>query len=162
MAGKSQGAAAEGEKEFIAPPDPIPEEWVIDAEMLTLEFMNDVMPRLHIDVDKCILCHECEDNCPVKGINVEDDPPRIQAPCIYCWYCMKICPTFAIYADWDSLVAMAPEQYARYRRTLEDAATRGEFRWLIDPDSLDFDMPLYKQREREIESEEKGTKGDLT
>jgi flavodoxin/ferredoxin len=161
IAGRSRGFA-EGEKEFIAPPDPLPEEWALDAEMLTLEFMNDVMPRLHIDMDKCILCHECEDNCPVKGINIEDDPPRIQAPCIYCWYCTKICPTLAIYADWDNLVAMAPEQYARYRKALEDAATRGEFRWLIDPDSLDFDMPLYKQREREIESEEKGTKGDLT
>jgi hypothetical protein len=69
-----------------------------------------------------------------------------------CWYCVKACPTRTIHANWDKLVAMAPEQYARYRKTLDDAATRGEFRWLIDPDTLDFDTPLYKQREHELEN----------
>jgi hypothetical protein len=69
---------------------------------------------------------------------------------VYCWYCAKACPTLAIEADWDMLVATAPANYAEYRKALDEAAARGEFRWLIDPDSLDFDDPLYKQREREI------------
>jgi hypothetical protein len=56
----------------------------------------------------------------------------------------------AIEADWDMLVAMAPENYARYRQALDEAAAKGEFRWLIDPDSLNFEDPLYKQREREL------------
>ena len=146
----------EGQKDLIPTPGPMPEEWEIDAEMLTPEFMNEVMPRLNIDMEKCIQCRECEDNCPVKGIDIDDDPPRIQAPCIYCWYCAKVCPTLAIHADWDELVAMAPEQYARYRKTLDDAAARGEFQWLIDPDSLNFDMPLYKQREQELKNKKKG------
>ena len=46
---------------------------------------------------------------------------------------------------------MAPENYSRYRQALDEAAARGEYRWLIDPDSIDFDDPLYKQRERELE-----------
>ena len=29
---------------------------------------------------------------------------------------------------------------------------RGEFRWLIDPETINCDDPLYKQREREIKS----------
>ncbi len=140
---------AKGESDLVPRLDPVPEEWTTDADMLTLEFLNGVMPRLHIDMEKCINCHECEDNCPVQGIDVEADPPRIQQPCIYCWYCAKICPTLAIGTNWDDLVAMAPDQYARYRQALDNAAKSGRFRWLIDPDSMDLENPLYKQREAE-------------
>ena len=145
---------AEGDSSLIPSPAAVPEEWIRNAGMLTSDFMDQMMPKLRIDMEKCILCHECEENCPVKGIDVEADPPRIQEPCTYCWYCAKICPTLAIEADWDMLVAMAPDNYAQYRKALDDAAARGEFRWLIDPDSINFDDPLYKQREREIAGEE--------
>ncbi len=150
IAARSQ-RIAEGDRTLIPTLEPVPEEWTRNAQMLTPEFLEQTMPRLRIDMEKCIRCHECEDNCPVGGIDVEADPPRIQSPCVYCWYCAKICPTLAIEADWDILVTMAPENYARYRQALDEAAARGEFRWLIDPDSLDFDDPLYKQRERELE-----------
>ena len=145
---------AEGDDSVIPELAAVPEEWVRTAEMLGPETIGQMMPRLSIDMEKCTYCHMCEDNCPVKGIDVEADPPRIQEPCVYCWYCAKICPTLAIEADWDMLVAMAPDNYANYRKALDEAAERGEFRWLIDPDSLDFDDPLYKQRQREIEAEE--------
>ena len=102
--------------------------------------------------EKCAHCQECVENCPVDGIDVEADPPRIQDPCIYCWYCAKICPELAIEADWDGVVSMARQNYARYRKVLDEAAARGEFRWLMDPDSLDFDDPLYKQRERKLKA----------
>jgi flavodoxin/ferredoxin len=141
---------AEGESDLIPEPGPKDPEWTDAAEMLSLEFMGQVMPRMRINEEKCIQCQECVENCPVGGIDVEADPPRIQDPCIYCWYCAKICPEVAIEADWDGAVAMAPQNYARYREVLDEAAARGEFRWLMDPDSLDFDDPLYKQREREI------------
>jgi flavodoxin/ferredoxin len=142
---------AEGESCFAEEPEPVAEEWVQAAAGLTPEFLRQVTPPLHIDPEKCTLCHECESNCPVQGIDVEADPPRIQTSCIYCWNCVKTCPTVAIEADWDALVANAPETYARYRRELDKAAARGEFRWLIDPDTLDFDDPLYKQRQRKLE-----------
>ena len=141
---------AGGEEGLIPEPEPVPEEWVKTANDFSLEFMGMVMPRMRINEEKCIRCGECEENCPVGGIDVEADPPRIQDPCIYCWYCAKICPELAIEADWDGLVAMAPDSYAAYRKALDEAAARGRFRWLIDPDSLDFSDPLYKQREREL------------
>ncbi|UCD56747.1 MAG: EFR1 family ferrodoxin [Candidatus Hydrogenedentota bacterium] len=149
IAARSQ-RIAEGDSSLIPAPGPVPEEWVQNARMLTLEFMDQMMPRLRIDMERCTHCHVCEDNCPVKGIDIEADPPRIQAPCVYCWYCAKTCPVLAIEADWDMLVAMAPENYARYRQALDEAVERGEFRWLIDPDSINLEDPLYKQREREL------------
>jgi Fe-S-cluster-containing hydrogenase component 2 len=103
-------------------------------------------------METCIRCHECEEQCPVDGIDIEAEPPRIQSPCVYCWNCAKICPTLAIEADWDMLVAMAPDNYAQYREALDEAAARGEFRWLVDPGSMNFDDPLYKQRRRELEA----------
>lgn len=145
---------AEGERDLIPEPGQKDQEWTDAADMLSLEFMDQVMPRMSIDEEKCTHCQECVENCPVGGIDVEADPPRIQDPCIYCWYCAKICPELAIEADWDGLVSLAPENYARYRKALDEAAARGEFRWLVDPDSLDLDDPLYKQREREIKGKE--------
>lgn len=45
---------------------------------------------------------------------------------------------------------MAPTLYARNRKDLDEAAARGEFRWLIDPETINYNDPLYKQRERKI------------
>jgi ferredoxin len=148
IAERSRRVAA-GESDLVPEPEAVAEEWVQAAAGLTPEFLRAVMPPLRIDAEKCTLCRECEGNCPVQGIDVEADPPRIQDPCVFCWHCAKTCPTLAIEGDWDPLVANAPETYARYRRELDKAAARGEFRWLVDPDSLDFDDPLYKQRQRE-------------
>jgi ferredoxin len=78
------------------------------------------------------------------------DPPRIQTPCIYCWRCVTICPTLSVEADWEPLVAMAPQNYARYKKELDRVAANGDFRWLIDPESIVFDDPLYKQRQRHV------------
>jgi hypothetical protein len=50
------------------------------------------------------------------------------------------------------LVDMAPDNYARYKQALKDAEARGEFRWLIDPESMNYSDPLYKQREREVKA----------
>ncbi|MGD8892783.1 MAG: 4Fe-4S binding protein [Desulfobacterales bacterium] len=112
------------------------------------------MPKFSINNETCIQCHECEENCPVQGIDIEAEPPRIQDPCIYCWRCVTICPTLSLEADWEPLVAMAPANYARYKKELDKVTARGEFRWLIDPETIVFDDPLYKQRQREIKDKE--------
>ncbi|MGD2151482.1 MAG: 4Fe-4S binding protein [Desulfobacterales bacterium] len=112
------------------------------------------MPKFSINNETCIQCHECEENCPVQGIDIEAEPPRIQDPCIYCWRCVTICPTLSLEADWEPLVAMAPANYARYKKELDKVTARGEFRWLIDPETILFDDPLYKQRQREIKDKE--------
>ncbi|MGQ9720710.1 MAG: EFR1 family ferrodoxin [Candidatus Jordarchaeum sp.] len=143
----------EGDTSLIPEPEPVSEEWVREAEMYSLELLERISPHLSINMDKCTLCHACQDNCPVKGIDIEADPPRIQTPCIYCFFCWKVCPTLAIEADWEFLATFTPEIYARLRRELDKSAAHGKFRWLIDPDSLSFDDPLYKQREREFKGE---------
>jgi flavodoxin/NAD-dependent dihydropyrimidine dehydrogenase PreA subunit len=145
---------ASGEPVVVPKLKPAGEEWVKQSQDLTLEFMAQVFPRLRIDMDRCDQCNDCVENCPVDGIDVSEDPPRIQEPCIYCWYCAKICPTLAIETDWEPLVAMAPDAYAGYRQELERAEARGEFRWMVDPDSIDVDDPLYKQRQRALEKSE--------
>lgn len=148
VAERSRRIAA-GEEGLIPEPDPVPEAWVKTAQGFSLEFMAQMMPRLRINEAKCVHCGECAENCPVGGIDVEAEPPRIQDPCIYCWNCAKICPELAIEADWGGLVAMAPDNFAAYRKALDEAAARGRFRWLVDPDSIDVNDPLYQQLERE-------------
>jgi len=140
---------------FIPKPGPVSsEEWTREGKAMTKEAIQNFMPRFRINTETCIQCHECEENCPVQGIDIEAEPPRIQDPCIYCWRCVTICPTLSVEADWEPLVAMAPANYARYKKELDKAAVRGEFRWLIDPDTIFFDDPLYKQRQREIKNKE--------
>ncbi len=117
---------------------------------LTREFLSQGMPRLSVNLEKCTQCRECQDICPVNGIDIESDPPRIQEPCIYCFHCASICPTCSIEADWSQLVKSAPANYARYKDALNNATERGEFRWLIEPETVDCSYPLHKQRESEI------------
>ncbi|MCP4607124.1 MAG: 4Fe-4S ferredoxin [Planctomycetes bacterium] len=151
---KCSKSVSKGDTSCIAKPSPFSEDWVRDeANMLTHEFLAQVMPRLSINSETCIQCGECHDSCPVNGIDIECDPPRIQAPCIYCFHCASICPTCSIEADWSQLVEMAPNNYARYTNALNDAKDRGEFRWLVDPETVDCGNPLHKQREREIKGE---------
>jgi flavodoxin/ferredoxin len=141
---------AKGDLSLIPASEAVPEDWVRMADFLSREFLEQSMPRLRINTAKCTRCGECVSGCPVGGIDVEIDEPRIQQPCVYCYYCAKACPTLAIEADWEPLVTMAPQNYARYREALDDAAAKGRFRWLVNPDSMDFSNPLYKQLEREL------------
>jgi flavodoxin/ferredoxin len=134
-------------------PGPVPissEAWIEESRHITPELLAKVMPRLCLDTETCVQCGLCAEECPVHGIDVTADPPRLQTPCIYCWRCVNICPTLSITADWRQLVARTPANYARYKQELDKATARGEFRWRIDPQTIVFDDPLYKQREREI------------
>ncbi|SFH41100.1 Flavodoxin [Desulfotomaculum arcticum] len=125
------------------------EEWIQESHRLTQNILSQALPKLRIDFDKCIKCYACEENCPVQGIDITSEPPRLQDPCIYCWKCVNICPTLSIDADWEPLVRMAPAYYARYKKELDKATARSEFRWLIDPKTINFDDPLFKQRKRD-------------
>ncbi|MEW5735537.1 MAG: EFR1 family ferrodoxin [Thermodesulfobacteriota bacterium] len=140
-----------GEKGLLPePPASLPGWWQEEAAMLSQEFLGKVLPRLSIDPERCIACGTCADACPVSGVDPLAEPPRLQDPCVFCFNCVKACPEAAIVADWSGLVAMAPQSYARYRKALEEAEARGEFRWLMDPDSLNLDDPLYLQKQREL------------
>jgi len=157
VAERSQRILA-GDRALIPDPAPVNKEWVQNASLFTPEVMKLVVPPLQIDIDKCTLCRECEENCPVKGIDVQAEPPRIQDPCIFCLRCVMVCPTLAIEADWTLMVAHNPDHYAKLRKWLGEAAERGEFRWLMDPDSIDFNDTLQKQRMRAMEARQKAKK----
>ncbi len=145
---------SEGRKDLIPPPGPVSTgEWLDAAKRFSPELLKQVMPKLRINLEKCTECGMCKDQCPVDGIDIAVDPARMQNPCISCWNCTIVCPVQAIGADWEPLVRMAPDYYRRYRIALEEAEAKGEFRWLIDPDTIDFNAPLYKQLEMEVTSE---------
>ena len=155
MIAKRSRAVSAGDRSGITPPRSVPDEWVPEeAVQFTPEFLKQIMPPLSIDEDRCTWCGACEDACPVEGIDIDAEPIEIQEPCIYCFHCVNVCPTAAIQADWALVVAAAPHNYARYIQALHNAAKRGEFRWLVDPDSMNFEDPLYKQHLREIEGRE--------
>lgn len=140
---------ARGESSLIPELPPVDEEWVKSAEMFNFELVKNIMPPLAINLDRCTRCGLCEANCPVKGIEIESDPPRIQNPCIYCCYCVEVCPVLAIEGDFEMLASLNPGHYARLKVALDAAAARGEFRWLVDFNKIDFDDYMYKQWERE-------------
>lgn len=147
-------AVAKGDTGCIKKPPALTEDWVQEeVAMFTREFVDQAFPRYTINEEACIQCGECQTACPVDGIDIESEPIKIQNPCIHCFYCVKICPTCAIEADWSDLVEMAPSNYERYIKALREAEARGEFRWHLDPDTLDYDDPLYKQQLRELENQ---------
>jgi flavodoxin/ferredoxin len=104
---------AEGDEHLISLPELFLEDWVKISGVYIPKFLEREMPRLSIDMDKCNSCRDCEEICPVSGIDVEEDPPRIQRPCIYCWSCAKICPVQAIEADWEKRAAAFRDNYTR-------------------------------------------------
>jgi flavodoxin/Fe-S-cluster-containing hydrogenase component 2 len=128
---------------------PIPDEWLKNAQMFTSAKMAEIFPPLRLKPDLCTLCRECEQDCPVNGIDLNANPPRLQKPCIYCWRCVNICPEAAIQADWGQQVKLAPKLYRRYRYWLDQAAAQGKFRWLVDPESIDFDNPYHLQDKKQ-------------
>lgn len=132
--------------DLIPAPEPVSSlEWINAAQRTTLEFLNQYMPKLTVDLDNCIQCEACQKKCPVGGIDIHADPPKIQEPCIYCWHCTLICPFQAIHADWENLEKITPDYYARYRQELDKVCANGQFRWLMDPEKINFDNPLHKQ-----------------
>jgi ferredoxin/flavodoxin len=152
-------AVAKDDNGCITKPSPVTEDWVPEeVAMMTREFIEQTFPIYNINEETCIQCGECQTACPVNGIDIESVPMKIQNPCIHCFYCVNICPTCSIEADWSALVEMAPSSYKRYIKALMDAETRGEFRWYVDPDALNYDDPLYKQRIRELETKDGGPK----
>ena len=142
---------ADGDTGLIPSLNYVRDHWADMAEMFTPETMKTFMPSLRIDVDTCTQCHTCEENCPAGGIDIEADPPLIQNPCIFCWHCVMVCPEIAIDAvdgDWGQLQEIMPVNYQLYRERLDAAAARGEFKWLMNPDTINFEDTQLEQRRR--------------
>ena len=141
-----------GDCQCIKEPLPVTEDWAVEeADLLSEDFLSQVMPALAVNSELCTRCGTCEDQCPVNGISIDAEPPVIQSPCIYCYHCVNVCPVCAIEADWSPMIDMARSNYRRYIEALKNAESRGEFTWHVDPATMDFDNPLYKQRLKKME-----------
>jgi flavodoxin/ferredoxin len=146
----------DGDTSLIPSLDYEPDQWADLAETLKLENLVHFLPPLRIDKDTCTQCHTCEENCPVDGIDIEADPPSIQNPCIYCYRCVMVCPEIAIDAvdgDWGTLQSNMPVSYQVYRERLDAAASRGEFKWLMDPDTINFEDTQLDQRRARLQAQ---------
>ncbi len=95
------------------------------------------------------------ETCPVNGFDIEADPPRVQDPCIGCTICVMACPTCSIEGDWSMWTAYNPEHYAMLRVWLDKQAAKVEFRWLMDPDTVDFEDYMFLRHKRKL-MEKKG------
>jgi flavodoxin/ferredoxin len=147
---------ADGDTSGIKGPYPVPEDWVEgDLAMYTRDMLPNIMPPMTIDAETCTECGECEDACPVGGIDISADPRRIQEPCIYCWNCVKVCPTSSIEADFALISTLVPGFYERYTQALKAAEARGEYRWLVDYKTINLKDSLYEQSRRKTGKEDK-------
>ena len=53
-----------------------------------------------IDMDACVGCGFCAENCPMQCISIRNLTAHIDTgSCIHCNYCMGFCPTGAIDPD---------------------------------------------------------------
>ncbi len=146
---------AKGETALIPDCEPVDEQWFKEAEMLSPEIIKFIIPPYTINQETCIKCHTCEKTCPVNGIDIEAEPPRVQDPCIGCTYCVMACPTCSIEADWSLMAAHNKEHFVQMREWLEPLAAEGKFRWLMDPDSVDFEDYMWLQHKRKVKAKMK-------
>lgn len=141
---------AQGEKNLVPALEPPDEELVKEAAALTPEIIKFIIPPYTINRETCIKCRTCETTCPVNGFDIDADPPRVQDPCIGCSYCVMACPTASIEADWSLMAAHNHEHYPYMKKWLDKAVAQGEFRWRMDPDSIDYDDYMYLQHLRKL------------
>ncbi len=53
-----------------------------------------------VDVEKCIGCGDCVDECPTDAITMKDDKAVVdEEACIDCGACVDVCPSEAITMD---------------------------------------------------------------
>jgi len=74
------------------------------TKILAIPLINKLLKNIMIakpvpDAEKCTLCYQCKQICPVKAISNSSDgkvPHYDYAVCIRCYCCMEICPESAI------------------------------------------------------------------
>ena len=101
-------------------------------------------------------CTLCVDNCPMGGINLSVDPPRIARPCMLCQFCDQICPTGAIQYSVEALEEMAQmDKEANFEAAAIDRCREyekaGIFRRYVPEDKVGWDssiVEVYDQHPR--------------
>ena len=71
------------------------EKWPIPERNIGFDHSeyNLIRSRLHVDIDDCISCMQCEKACPADAIHVKDNLAVIDySKCIMCGMCIAVCP----------------------------------------------------------------------
>ncbi|MDZ7815946.1 MAG: DUF362 domain-containing protein [Planctomycetota bacterium] len=55
-----------------------------------------VLPRPHVNSDKCVACGDCAESCPANVIKVTRKAKIKLGGCIRCFCCQEVCPVKAI------------------------------------------------------------------
>jgi ferredoxin len=66
------------------------------------------MPR--IELENCIQCMKCVNDCPSSAIDIEQG--TINDSCIHCGHCVAICPESTIFPDSDPIEKLRPDTVA--------------------------------------------------
>ena len=137
------------EREGLPPPPP--------KEIMMEQYRN-AYKRFSYDAGKCLYpeCTLCMDNCPMGGINLAVDPPRIARPCMLCQFCDQICPTGAIQYSLEALKEMAQmDAEANFEaaaiKRCREYEKAGIFRRYVPEDKIGWDrsiVEVYDQHPR--------------
>ena len=107
------------------------------------------------DREKCTFpeCTLCVDNCPMGGIDLSVDPPRVARPCMLCQFCDQVCPTGAICYSREEIEARsrmdreAGFEAAAIERCRE-YEKNGMFKRYVPEDQVGWDTSIYKVYDR--------------
>jgi len=78
-------------------------------------FLNNIFPKpkIFFDHSKCTKCRLCENNCPVKAIELAPFPECKHKKCIRCACCVEVCPNSAVTLKEDLTKRTARKLYKK-------------------------------------------------
>jgi len=106
-----------------------------------IEFMQNKDFRINTQKCKYPQCTFCQDNCPMRAIDLSATQPFDQKKCDLCWQCEMACPQGAIEYDFEPL--QKRENIDDLRMSLELFESQGRFRRLIPLDKVGWNTPFW-------------------
>lgn len=73
------------------------------------------LTKPRIDMEKCIRCGDCQEQCPADAIVTKgEDFVILRAKCTGCAGCIGVCPSKAVRIDWNEASESASKKMAEY------------------------------------------------
>ncbi len=107
--------------------------------------LNAMAPPARIDPALCVGCNRCVEACFCDNIDGTTKPPRIVNPyCEHCYFCEGVCPTGAmqfVFRPAAKSKEEVLEHLGAYRKILNDAEARGQFRRHVRDEEIGWTTP---------------------